>query len=399
MMENEFCGTENISVFEGLEKLQNNQIPLLFSAGTHYDVSYTIGGQFSKQITSFCAQFPELKSSLLPYYNCHEGRSVYEGFLASCNAAFPQYVEEIKGMSDGSGVAFENLFLLNCLNEMLILSKKSTNLDDTRGCTSVFINRPDLKILAHNEDYSPRMEAYVYIACCKIDDNFVKKNVVQEDREYITAYCYPGFLPGGNFSFNNHGMIFACNGLYPAETYRECIPRRFIDRSLLSASSVTQAVKILEDNKHGVAYGICCNMASVKDKDNMWALEVGPKHQHYLHTIPPQNDPSKDCHYIHVNTYQHLNIEELPAVAYGSSAHRYKHASSLPPPRSAFDICNILGDTDCKEYPIYRTPRPTDRSQTLATAVFNILENKVDIHLKNTKDDKAPAFSLPLNFI
>ncbi|CAI9736546.1 Hypothetical predicted protein [Octopus vulgaris] len=397
-MEDKFCDVKTDYPLD-LKNFKNKQLLFIYASGTHYDIGYTIGGQFSKQITNFCAQFPELKSSLLPYYNCREGRSIYEGFLASCNAAFPQYVEEIKGMSDGSGVAFEHLFLLNCLNEMITFSKKCTDIDDTTGCTSVFINRPDLKILAHNEDHSPYMEANAYIACSKIDDNLVKKNVVQEDREYITAYCYPGFLLGGTFGFNNHGMIFTCNGLYPTEAHRECIPRRFVDRSLLGASSVTQAVKILENNKHGMAYGVCCNMASVKDKDNMWALEVGPKHQHYLHTIPQQNDPNKDCHYIHVNFAKYLEIEEIPAVRFGSTMNRYKRATSLPPPRSVSDICNILGDTECKEYPIYRTPRPTDRSLTLSTAVFNILENKVDIHLNNTKDDKTPAFTLPLNML
>ncbi|GAB1605323.1 uncharacterized protein LOC115222365 [Argonauta hians] len=398
-MEGKFCDTKGNRPLEEVETFQNSQLLMIFASGTHHDVGYTIGAQFSKQINSFCERFPEMKSSLLPYYDSREGRSLYEGFLASCNIAFPQYVEEIKGMSEGSGVSFEKLFLLNCLNEMVTLHENSLQRDDTAGCSTVYINRPDLKILAHNEDHSPSMEAYAYIACCKIDDNFVKKNVVQDNREYITSYNYPGFLPGGTFGFNNHGMVFSCNGLYPTEAYPQCIPRRFVDRSILSAKNADEAVKILENNKHGMAYGVCCNMASVKDKENMWALEIGPQHQHYLHTIPAEKDPNRECHYIHVNATKYLKFEEIAAVRCGSTMNRYKRATSLPAPRSHDDVLNILGDTDCKEYPIYRTPRPTDKSLTLATAVFNILENKLDVHLKNTKNDKTPSFTLPLNML
>lgn len=399
-MESKFCDKTIHYPLDDLEKLPNPKLPVLFTAGTHYDVGYTIGHQFSKQIQTFCADFPEMKTNLLPYYDCREGRGVYEGFLNSCSEMFPQYLEEIRGMSLGSGVAFEKLFLLNCLNEMVMLGKDPTKFEDkVAGCTAVYINQPDLKILAHNEDHSPYMQAFAYVASLKIDDDDVLKNTVQESREYITAYCYPGFLPGGTFGFNNHGMVFTCNGLYPTQVIKESIPRRFIDRSLLSASSAAEAVHILERNTYGMAYGVCCNMASSKDKENMWALEVGPKHQHYLHTIPTQMDPLKDSHFIHVNAYQFIQVEEIDAVRLGSTANRYKRAIEMPAPKSIRDLCTILGDTANENYPIFRSPRPTDRSQTLATAVFNILENKMDIYLKNPKESKVPSFYLPLNII
>lgn len=401
-MEAEFC-SENENANFAQEKFENHQLhqlPVLFTSGTHYDIGYSIGNQFSKQINSFCANFPLMKTTLLPYYECSEGRQVFEGFLRSCSEDFPQYIEEIKGMSQGSGIPFERLFLLNCLNEMVMFAQVSKKFEDkVAGCTAVFINEPHLKLLAHNEDHTPQMQTYTYIVSCKIDDVAVSKNVIQESREYITAYCYPGFLPGGTFGFNNHGMAFTFNYLYSTMSYAECIPQQFSNRSLLTASSASQAMLILKNTKKGVASGSCCNMASTKDQEDMWSLEIGPKNQYYLHTIPTQRDPHKDSHFIHVNNYQFLEVEEIEAVYLGSSANRYKRASEMTAPKSIRDICTILGDTANKKYPIFRTSRPTDQSQTLVTAMFNILENKMDIYLKNPKEIKVPSFSLPMNII
>lgn len=399
-MEFKFCDKSIEYPLDELTRFSNPQLPIIITAGTHYDVAYTIGHQFSQQIRKFCSNFPEMKSVLLPYYDCREGRDVFDGFLRSCTAVFPQYVEEIRGMSLGSGVPFEKLFLLNCLNEMVILGKDTTKFEDkVAGCTTIYINQPDLKILAHNEDYSPYMQAYAYMAALKIDDASVAKNAVQETQEYITSYCYPGFLPGGTFGFNHYGMVFLGNALYPTEALKECIPRRFVDRSLLSASSAAQAVNILERNHLGMAYGACINMASTKDVENMWTLEIGPRHQHYLHTIPTQADPLKDSHFIHVNAYQFLQVDEIDPVHLGSSANRYKRICEMPTPKNVQDVCRILGDTANEKYPIFRSPRPTDRSQTLATAVFNILENKLDIYLENPKESKVPSFYLPLDIV
>lgn len=100
-----------------------------------------------------------------------------------------------------------------------------------------------------------------------------------------------------------------------------------------------------------------------------------------------------------MNNYQFLEVEEIEAVYLGSSANRYKRASEMIAPKSIRDICTILGDTANKKYPIFRTPRPTDQSQTLVTAMFNILEKKMDIYLKNPNEIKVPSFSLPMNII
>ena len=399
-MEVKFSNENASFAQDEFEKVQIPQLPVFFTSGTHYEVGYAIGNQFSKQINTFCANFSLMKTTLLSYYDSPEGRGIFEGFLRTCSEEFPQYVEEIQGMSHGSGIPFEKLFLLNCLNEMIILGHDPKKFEDkVVGCTAVFINQPDLKILAHNEDHTPQMQTYTYIVSCKIDDTAVTKKVIQESREYITAYCYPGFLPGGTFGFNNHGMAFAFNYLYSARSFAECVPQQFSNRSLLTASSASQAVRILEDNKKGVASGSCCNMASTKDQENMWSVEIGPKRLYYLHTIPTQRDPVKDSHFIHVNNYQFLEVEEIEAVRVGSSANRYKRSLEMLTPKSIKDICTILGDTENNKYPIFRTPRSTDQSQTLVTAMFNILENKMDVYLKNPKEIKSPSFYLPMDII
>ena len=50
-----------------------------------------------------------------------------------------------------------------------------------------------------------------------------------------------------------------------------------------------------------------------------------------------------------------------------SSEHRLERVRQLPPPKDATDIRSILGDTEDKEYPIFRTGSPPETMATLAT--------------------------------
>ena len=46
---------------------------------------------------------------MLPYYASEEGRAVYEEHRATVRASCPQYEDEIRGISDGSEIAFEKV--------------------------------------------------------------------------------------------------------------------------------------------------------------------------------------------------------------------------------------------------------------------------------------------------
>lgn len=60
-------------------------------------------------INEFVQTYEPLKDEFLPLYNTHDGRQIYDESLAVTKSYFPQYVSEMQGMADGSGVPFHKV--------------------------------------------------------------------------------------------------------------------------------------------------------------------------------------------------------------------------------------------------------------------------------------------------
>lgn len=60
-------------------------------------------------IKEFVSLYEPLQNELLPLYAQPEGRKIYEESLMTTEKYFPQYVIELKGTADGSGVPFHEV--------------------------------------------------------------------------------------------------------------------------------------------------------------------------------------------------------------------------------------------------------------------------------------------------
>lgn len=57
-----------------------------------------------------------MHQKFLPFIRTEKGRRIYEGYINTVREVLPLYLEEIRGISEGSGVPFEQVefrFLLN----------------------------------------------------------------------------------------------------------------------------------------------------------------------------------------------------------------------------------------------------------------------------------------------
>ncbi|KAL3854893.1 hypothetical protein ACJMK2_014129 [Sinanodonta woodiana] len=354
------------------------RIPMLYTRGTYYEVGYNVGSVFQEWIhTYFNSSL--IPSHILPFYNTHKGREVFDEYLKASEINFPQYVTELRGMSDGSRMTFENLFLLHISKEAYFVDLMGADDNPERhvhGCSSVYINTPDLKVLAQNEDVDTFANPYYYLINAHIIDPGVQKGTVTCEEEHFTALSCPELLPGYGFGFNKYGLI---------------------TRALLSASSVDEMVRISRNKGYGASDGFHANIASLNHKE-MWSLEVGPgkfESPLKLTTIPEQANPDKPCHYFHFNEYYYLTeVEQNPN--FPSSAAREKRALEMSPPRTVRDIKAVLGDTQNIVYPIYRCGKSPDTSMTGYTVVFDILKKTMEVYTENPLNDNAPLLNLPL---
>lgn len=73
------------------------------------DIFYFQGSTLSSLINTFLNNYERLQE-LIQIYELPEGHKVYDETLACVQENFPQYVDEIKGMADGSKVSFYKVY-------------------------------------------------------------------------------------------------------------------------------------------------------------------------------------------------------------------------------------------------------------------------------------------------
>ncbi|XP_013091303.2 beta-alanyl-dopamine/carcinine hydrolase-like isoform X2 [Biomphalaria glabrata] len=367
-------------------------LPFLYATGTYYEVGFSIGSTFAERINRFWNESEGVSKYDIPFHETSRGQEYFNAALKVCEMNFPQYIQEIKGMADGAKMPFDHLFMLNISKEVQnVLVKVPSVTKEKTGCSDVFLNRPTVKILGHNEDCDPKIKKYGYMVSVRIlDEQGVR------ELESFTSYCYPGVLPGTAVSFNRYGMVFTIDGLYTDYIIETAPPRQFLNRSIIKAHSLDELIELIKNPGFGVAYGFAVNVVDITNPTDFWSIEVGPQANvslFHVHTIAEEKDSSKPCHYYHINQYKHLNIQETAELK--SSKFRTKRTEELPPPNSLHDVLCVLGDQENMEYPIYRTKRSTDKSATALTAIVDVNKNRIDFYTENPSREKAvPLFHL-----
>ena len=88
-------------------------------------------------------------------------------------------------------------------------------------------------------------------------------------------------------------------------------------------------------------------------------------------STPTSTSPHVITHIPVANCYIYMDADADCSI---SAQHRMTRASELPPAESIGDVLNTLGDTEDKEYPIYRSGvgDDADTGYTLSTVLFNL---------------------------
>jgi predicted choloylglycine hydrolase len=321
-----------------------NALAQFETAGSHFDVGFSIGRQFASRIHRTLDSYAFFQERLLPFHRSREGQARYQQFLCINTARFPDYVTELEGLAEGSERSFEDLFLVNMRGEYRDYLRSPT-----AGCFDCALVTDDVAVMGHNEDGSPAFEDNLYLIHARITG-----------KPAFTALSYPGFLCGNAFGFNAEGICFSIDNVQPQDT-RVGIGRHFVARSLLEARSLDDAVArvTVPDRASGFGYTI----GSIPERRVVY-LEVAPVAYHIREI--------SGC-YIHANHY--LDLASIKQVIGSSSKARLERASALleeQAPLDAIGVLSILGDEAHAQYPIYRSATPPDDGATLNTVLFDL---------------------------
>ena len=124
-------------------------------------------------------------------------------YLPFAQERYPQYVEEMFGISEGADVAFEDLSVINAMEAVTMDALHLTR------CTSMAVNDERTAdghiLIAHNEDWVPEDEDDVFIILAK-----------PKNEPPFLAMTYGGLLP--NIGLNAYGIAQLCDFVYPNDS-------------------------------------------------------------------------------------------------------------------------------------------------------------------------------------
>jgi isopenicillin-N N-acyltransferase-like protein len=148
-------------------------------------------------------------------------------FLRPTQEAFPDFIQELEGIAQGAQAPFNEIWALNCYQELLEIVPRST------GCTSLAIGTNHTTnghvFLAHNEDWLSIDRETIYLVRAK-----------PVDRPAFLGMTYGPLL--ANIGFNEAGVGVAINSVF-AKDARLGIPRILFSRAVLNSRTIEEATQ------------------------------------------------------------------------------------------------------------------------------------------------------------
>ena len=202
--------------------MSNHPIPTIEARGTHREVGQQIGAKCKPQIERTI----DLLRKNLPKNKSWE-MTIAESklFLAHSQAIYPQYVEELQGIAEGSGIPFDELFISMCEE----LWETPPN---GKGCTDMAARgRATLDgstLVAHTNDLSASSE-----------DGLVILKVKAGDEPELIGVSSGGV--GISAGFNAAKISLTGNQL-DSNDVRHGVPRLLVVRAILGSKHLSEAM-------------------------------------------------------------------------------------------------------------------------------------------------------------
>lgn len=131
--------------------------------------------------------------------------------------------------------------------------------------------------MGHTEDALRQITNNFYIISAEILSDDGSSSILEK----FTSLVYPGTLPGGTMGYNDHGIIYSMNSIFPKNTFPKRTPHLFLTRSALAARNMNEILETLRDNGCGTANGFSMNFMVIDDKvlgasERAFNVEVSP---------------------------------------------------------------------------------------------------------------------------
>jgi isopenicillin-N N-acyltransferase-like protein len=279
-------------------------------------------------------------------------------FLPYGEDAFPHFVQELRGIAEGAGVSFHEVWTLNCYEGLTEVHQR------VWGCTCVAVREEHSAdghvLLAHNEDWSSLDQDNVYLVRAEPDDG-----------PAFIGITYGPLLV--NIGLNAEGIGVAINSVYPTDG-RVGVPRILCSRAVLNARTIGQAIRACVPKLRAGGY----NYLLVDPNGEMYNIETSATTHSLVY--------GQEGWLAHTNHYLSAKMQALEEPGtYSSSNVRYNRARRLLRAQLGQVTIDSLQTLlrDHVNYPdsvcVHEDPdeAPYDREMTLVSLVMDLTERLV----------------------
>lgn len=367
----------------------NGSAPLMgihVSGNSSYEIGRKIGESVKDQLKELLLVDTTLEDYLIPWLEANP--DIYAAYYALNSQTFPDQFSELEGFCDATGMNLTHLVLLMLRPEIQGLLAEQGNASDvlehTENCFDVIAN-PATEglglVIGHNEDWATQYGRFGYLI-------YVAQTHSAAAAREIATYSYPASSLGFTFGWNSDGLVVSCNGITPLHPNAGGYGRYFINRAVLEARSLEDAVARLEKFAKNASYGFGVTLASTGGGEDPVHIEVGPK-------AFSKKVIGRGQSFVHTNRFSHEAMSTIEQTIGPSTRSRFARAQEFERIETEQDVRDILGDTKNASYPMYRTGAAPDTGATLVTAVFDVEALTVTIYNTNPKDTD-PLMVIPI---
>ncbi|MBN2494562.1 MAG: hypothetical protein JXR96_08235 [Deltaproteobacteria bacterium] len=333
--------------------------PLLEVSGSAYECGKAIGRRFAREIRAGLERRAEWFSELQRFMRADLATRC-KPFLDAAGEHFPDIAAELRGWADGSGVDYLDLVALNLKAELgaMIARQKSESQAAPAGCSTLALASPDRLLLAHNEDGDL---AYADLMFCL--------RISQTGKPAFMCLSYPGILPGNAPAVNEAGLVLTTNFIASSD-WKPGVPRYFLDRAILDATSLDQALQIACMPERAFAFHF--NLGSMREQ-RLLSVETSTSghavHEVeglYLHTnhliLPGMRQAAQDMDYVNGSSMSRFRVLEKI---------KRELERDLGAVRGR-DLIRALSSHEGAPYSPCRHPIGEIRGATLASSLFDL---------------------------
>lgn len=360
-----------------MNESMNRKLPIICVAGTHLEIGQQMGEAFRENIQHGIENAHRLIDDTLGELHLNwEGAQIQaQKYLPYAEERYPQYVDEMRGIAQGSNAEFLDILVINALegvtSDALHLTK----------CTSLAVNQERTSnrhvLAAHNEDWLPDDEPDVFLVHAR-----------PEHEPAFLAMTYGGLLP--NIGFNEFGIAQACDTVYP----RDCrigIPRIIVSRAVLAARLPSDAIRATVVPHRAAGY----NHVLAHESGEIYSVEVSARQMAVLY--------AEDGYMVHTNHYLDsvMRSVEDGSDELISTRVRYFRALRLIKQNNRHTISslqNILRDhinhpdSICNHD--FMNESVLDREKTIVSMVMDLTEKRLYAAWGNPCEHDYEAYSL-----